>query len=344
VNCAPEGWIATSLSNNYYFINAPIKNTAKAHSGTHYIGVIAGSLGMMGIRNFVRARLLCGLREGHQYKLEMFVYSRNAILDSLGVYFSEQDFLFEKRFFIHIKPQLWSVDGMDRKYKDEFGWKRVELIYTANGTEGYITLGNFKRVDYEKMQPDYKGIYNIFIDDVSLKPVDTTEKLCLEADSVKAVIYAESERHNYLERKVRYGRNNPPPATPLPKTAKKIIKIRHVDTLIIPDIFFASGSAELNPGSFNLLDSFANKLATSFIDSMIVEGHTDSIGKLDYNEALSLNRATSVKNYLTGKVAGLEEKTITRGFAYLRPVASNKTPKGRQLNRRVEIILYRYEE
>jgi outer membrane protein OmpA-like peptidoglycan-associated protein len=77
---------------------------------------------------------------------------------------------------------------------------------------------------------------------------------------------------------------------------------------------------------------------------MIVEGHTDSIGKLAYNEALSLNRATSVKNYLANKVEGLNEKSVPRGFAYLRPVASNKTPKGRQMNRRVEIILYRYED
>jgi outer membrane protein OmpA-like peptidoglycan-associated protein len=77
---------------------------------------------------------------------------------------------------------------------------------------------------------------------------------------------------------------------------------------------------------------------------MIVEGHTDSIGKLAYNETLSLNRATSVKNYLCGKVALLEARTTTRGFAFLRPVASNKTPQGRQMNRRVEIILYRTEE
>ena len=93
-----------------------------------------------------------------------------------------------------------------------------------------------------------------------------------------------------------------------------------------------------------MLDSFAGKLNTYFIDSMIVEGHTDSIGKLAYNETLSLNRATSVKDYLAKKVEGLNEKSVTRGFAWLRPVASNKTPKGRQMNRRVEIILYRYEE
>jgi outer membrane protein OmpA-like peptidoglycan-associated protein len=93
-----------------------------------------------------------------------------------------------------------------------------------------------------------------------------------------------------------------------------------------------------------LLDSFANKIATYNVDSMVVEGHTDSVGKLVYNENLSKNRAMSVKTYLADKVAGLNEKSVTHGFAYLRPVASNSTPKGRQMNRRVEIILYREEE
>jgi outer membrane protein OmpA-like peptidoglycan-associated protein len=76
---------------------------------------------------------------------------------------------------------------------------------------------------------------------------------------------------------------------------------------------------------------------------MIVEGHTDSIGKLAYNETLSLDRANSVRDYLSKRVEGLVQKTVTRGFAYLRPVASNKTPKGRQQNRRVEIFVYRRE-
>lgn len=343
-NCAPEAWIATSLHANYYFDAALMKGTVQAHGGTHYLGVTAGSLGMQGIRNFVRARLLCGLQKDKQYKLVMFLHARNPVLDSIGIYFSEQDYLCEKRYFKLIQPQLWTVNGRGSTSEDTPNWKKVELLYTASGTEGFITIGNYKRIDYRNMRPDLRSEYYFFIDDVSLTPVDSTEKLCLQADSVKEAIYAQNERHSILERKIYLYRKQPPPVTPLPKTNNKKFTIRHIDTLIIPDIFFATASYELNPASFNLLDSFANKLATSFIDSMIVEGHTDSIGKLAYNEALSLNRAASVKNYLTNKVAGLDEKTITRGFAYLRPVASNKTPKGRQMNRRVEIFLYKYEE
>lgn len=343
-NCAPEGWIATSLHANYYFDATLLKNAVKAHSGTHYVGVTAGHLGMRGIRNFIRARLLCGLRNGNQYKLEMFLHSQNPILDSVGIYFSEQDYLCEKRYFKLIEPQLWSGNGRGNTSEDSRNWKKVELIYTANGSEGFITIGCYKRFDYKNVVQDFRGEYNVYIDDVSLTPVDPTEQLCFQADSVKNEIYAENERHAILDRKIYRYRRTPPPVIPLPPTVTKKIKIRHIDTLIIPDIFFATARYELSPAGFNMLDSFAGKLNTCFIDSMIVEGHTDSIGKLAYNETLSLNRATSVKDYLANKVEGLNEKSVTRGFAYRRPVASNKTARGRQMNRRVEIILYRYEE
>lgn len=85
-NCAPEAWIATSLYANYYF-DAEREQAVRAHEGTHYVGLTAGHLYKKGERNFVRARLLCGLQAGHQYKLVMWLYSPHNILDSIGVYF-----------------------------------------------------------------------------------------------------------------------------------------------------------------------------------------------------------------------------------------------------------------
>lgn len=341
-NCAPEAWIATSLFANYYF-DATQKGAVKAHAGTHYVGLTAGSLTMQGIRNFISARLLCGLRKGHQYKLEMFVRSPHPVLDSIGIYFSSQDYLYQKKYFKLITPQLWTANGLDTTIKDHTIWQKVQMLYTADGTEGYITIGNYKRVDYTGIhQAEYRNDYYFFLDDVSLAPVNANEKLCEQADSVRKEIYSQNERHSYLERKVYMYRNNPPPVKPLPLTRQT--KVQRIDTLVIPDIFFATASYELSPVSFHLLDSFASKLSPATIDSMVIEGHTDSIGKLAFNEILSMNRAVSVNSYLSRKVAGLAGKVTTRGYAYLKPVASNKTPKGRQLNRRVEIMLYRNEE
>lgn len=340
-NCAPEAWIATSLFANYYF-DASISGAANAHKGTHYIGLSAGNLTVHNIRNFLRTQLLCSLRKGHQYQLEFYVRSLHPILDSIGIYFSAQDFLYERRFFKLLSPQLWSTNGL-KTGVDASVWQKVHLIYTADGTENFMTIGNFKKNDYTGItRAEYRNDYYFFLDDVSLVPVDMKEKICSQADSVRKEIYSQNERHSYLERKVYLYRRSPPPVKPLPPTEEEKKK-QQIDTLIIPDIFFATASYELNKTSYNLLDSFAGKISTAVVDSMIVEGHTDSIGKLAYNEALSLNRAQSVMNYLSGKVAGLDAKSVSRGFAFHRPIASNKTPQGRQLNRRVEIFLYKRE-
>jgi OOP family OmpA-OmpF porin len=69
-----------------------------------------------------------------------------------------------------------------------------------------------------------------------------------------------------------------------------------------------------------------------------VEGHTDSVGSLEYNLDLSHRRATSVRAYLVSQ--GLSAEAIdAAGFGERRPVASNDTEAGRELNRRVEIVL-----
>lgn len=343
-NCAPEGWMATSLWANYYFDQAQLEKGVPAYEGTHFVGLTAGSIRANGIRNFLRTRLVCGLRAGHQYRLIFYVRAYEKILDSIGIYFSPDDFLYEKRHYTRIEPQLWSVNGLEDSTKDPRIWQKVELIYTAAGNEGFITIGNFKRKDYRGITTaQYRTDYYFFIDAVSFKPVDSTEKLCIEADSVRQTIYSDDIRHDYLEKRVYYMRRNPPSIFPLPVTQMKVTKVQRIDTLIIPDIFFNTASYELSPKSFHLLDSFSNALQQYNIDSVVVEGHTDSIGKLAYNTELSSNRALSVKEYITQKVASITDKTVTRGFAYLRPVATNKTPQGRQRNRRVEIFVYRKE-
>jgi outer membrane protein OmpA-like peptidoglycan-associated protein len=338
-NCAPEAWIATSLFANYYFDDAQ-----HAYKDRHFVGLTAGNISKEGIRNFVRTRLLCGLRPGNKYRVEFFVRSYGQLLDSIGVYFSPDDFLFEKRYFKDIKPQLWSPDAIEKPQGDPSIWQKIGFIYTATGQEGFITIGNFKRDDYKNIKrAEYRNDYYFFIDEVSVIPVDEHEKLCAEADSVKTNAYDENERHDYLSRKMYVYRRRPPVVIPLPRTVIEQPRKQKIDTLVIPDIFFATASYELSPKSFSLLDSFSAKLENAIIDSVIIEGHTDSIGKLAYNEQLSANRANSVKDYLSGKSFTKDKIMLSRGFAFLKPIADNRTPAGRSRNRRVEIFVYRKE-
>ncbi len=69
-----------------------------------------------------------------------------------------------------------------------------------------------------------------------------------------------------------------------------------------------------------------------------VAGHTDSIGSLKFNQALSEKRAKAVVEYLTANGVP-QEKLKSIGYGFLKPVATNATEEGRQKNRRTEFLL-----
>jgi len=100
-------------------------------------------------------------------------------------------------------------------------------------------------------------------------------------------------------------------------------------------IEFETNKATIKKKSFPLLD----KIAQTFIDNsnyiIEVQGHTDNVGKAEYNMRLSDDRANAVMNYLISK--GVPSTRMTaRGYGLTMPIADNKTKAGRQKNRRVE--------
>jgi OOP family OmpA-OmpF porin len=68
---------------------------------------------------------------------------------------------------------------------------------------------------------------------------------------------------------------------------------------------------------------------------LTIEGHTDSIGSTQYNQRLSERRANAVRKYLIEKGISSSRIRIV-GYGEQRPIADNKTPEGRALNRRAE--------
>ncbi len=69
---------------------------------------------------------------------------------------------------------------------------------------------------------------------------------------------------------------------------------------------------------------------------IVIEGHTDNVGKPAYNEKLSQRRAEAVMSYLVKESGIASDRLSARGYGQTRPVASNATKAGRQKNRRVE--------
>jgi outer membrane protein OmpA-like peptidoglycan-associated protein len=108
----------------------------------------------------------------------------------------------------------------------------------------------------------------------------------------------------------------------------------------LSDVLFDFDRASLTPGAREKLSKLAGiLLAYPGSYHLATEGHTDSIGSHDYNLRLSRDRAESVQAYLMS--AGIRPDHVgpVTAFAETRPVASNDTAAGRQMNRRVEIVI-----
>ena len=103
-------------------------------------------------------------------------------------------------------------------------------------------------------------------------------------------------------------------------------------------ILFDVGKSTIRPESATVLNNIVNVLNKYKNSKFSIEGYTDTSGNKDKNQRLSEDRAYSVKAYLVDK--GINPARLSaKGFGPEKPIASNKTKKGRELNRRVEINL-----
>ncbi|MDE2040039.1 MAG: OmpA family protein [Elusimicrobia bacterium] len=103
----------------------------------------------------------------------------------------------------------------------------------------------------------------------------------------------------------------------------------------LPRIQFRFDSDKLQLSSYPTLDAIADLMLNYPKAHMMVWAHTDNIGSEPYNLDLSLRRAKSVKAYLVQR--GVPPPSIRyRGYGFSKPIATNATPEGRALNRRVE--------
>jgi OOP family OmpA-OmpF porin len=109
-------------------------------------------------------------------------------------------------------------------------------------------------------------------------------------------------------------------------------------TGVIEGVNFKTGSAEILKGSYAVLDRAVAVLVEYGDVRLEISGHTDSVGKPDYNKDLSQRRADSVKAYFVGK--GVKSERLTSvGYGMERPIADNKSSSGKAKNRRTEFKL-----
>ncbi|KAA9132613.1 OmpA family protein [Marinihelvus fidelis] len=104
------------------------------------------------------------------------------------------------------------------------------------------------------------------------------------------------------------------------------------------DILFAVDSSIVSQASMEDLDEFAWVMNEYPKTAILIQGHTDSTGSEEYNQRLSERRAQAVMNYLI--LADVDASRMDAiGYGEAHPVADNSTAQGRQLNRRVSILV-----
>ncbi len=124
-------------------------------------------------------------------------------------------------------------------------------------------------------------------------------------------------------------------------------EVRNLLKKAMQGIQFETGKATIKKSSYKILNQIADIFIANPLYHVEIQGHTDNVGKPSMNLRLSEQRARSVLNYLIDRGVPLAQLTY-KGYGDTKPIADNKTSKGRALNRRVEFVIsfeeVKYEE
>jgi outer membrane protein OmpA-like peptidoglycan-associated protein len=158
------------------------------------------------------------------------------------------------------------------------------------------------------------------------------EKTKAELDAERKALDAEKKARAEAEKKAAAAMAS------LQEIAKVKEEARGMVITLSGSVLFATGKYQLLPIAQSKLDEVAKAVGDQGYKSILVEGHTDSVGKASDNDTLSLKRAESVRTYLVTR--GIpSDKIRATGLGSSRSVADNSTPDGRANNRRVEIVV-----
>ena len=128
----------------------------------------------------------------------------------------------------------------------------------------------------------------------------------------------------------------PPPAPVAPPPAPAAVPMKK--KIVLRGVNFDFDKSNIRPDAVPILEQACKTLKAEPSIDVSCQGHTDSVGTDAYNQALSVRRADSVRNWLVK--CGIPASRLTaKGFGESQPVASNDTAEGRAQNRRTELVV-----
>lgn len=314
--------------------------------GSNSFGIFYNWLGDTSFTPIIGTLLPCGLQKNKSYTFKGIIQAKlNANLDlKPGICTGERFYVPQRPFSKNMTPdtilQLAAIPATN--------FYRFEYSFTATGNERYLTFGIYVHQDYSRGKKQLIGVQTVamVLDGFELVPSDPNETICTAYAANKEKIYNYNFRHKAMDYGL-YGKGqldiSIPEADSNFFTRQQIIPPPPVpDTLKLGDVFFDFNKALLKPSAVTMLQNFfLSQEISATIDSVYVEGHTDSIGSDKRNMTLSLQRCESIRQWLLLNSVLSAPDIQVHPFGKTRPVATNSTPEGRAQNRRVELIIFR---
>ncbi|HEY6159829.1 MAG TPA: OmpA family protein, partial [Bacteroidia bacterium] len=289
-------------------------------SGKGYVGLRIWGY----YREYIQVKLNEPLRPGEKYSLKFYVAISpwcNSVAGEIGACLTEKAQSLANNSVISMKPQVQRF--FDRTCKDSLSWMLVSDTFTAKGGEKFLSLGYFGKKEKTKLIK--KKVLHMtlvreayyYVDDVSLfrfdaEGKDITAPQPLTREELKKIPIDTLQAGNYLEKQVKQD-----------------------SSIVMKNIFFASGRSDLLPESFEELGLLVDLLNSDPGLEIEIVGHTDNTGNEEENKKLSFHRAEAVVKYLVDN--GIAPQRLTcSGKGSDEPLSTNDTEEGKQQNRRVE--------
>ncbi len=344
--CGVEGWFYLKDVKAQMLENETNTN----RFGNNSFGIFFNWLGYTGFAPVIGTILPCGLQKNSRYTFKGIISAKlnPKLILKAGICVGEKFYVPKRPFSKNMHPER--IDSIKKIPNTNFF--EFEYSFVATGKEKYLTFGTYIEEDTVGAKKKLIGTQTVslVLDNFQLIPANEKETTCPDFALNKEAIYNYNFRHKEMDYSL-FGRGElaivftnedsnfitqtkepPPPILPPLKP----------DTLKLGDVFFDFNKAKLKPEALKMLQAFfIIKNTSSPIDSMYVEGHTDSIGSDSRNLELSLQRCESIRQWLLQNNIIAATAMQVHPFGRSKPIASNSTAQGRAMNRRVEMIVFR---
>jgi len=319
--------IPTDGSTDYFNGCSKAMGTPKNFNGTQPADFGKGYAGLYlyapdDYREYLQAELSEPLVKGEKYQVSFYVSlaeRSDFAIKEFGVLFSKdrmeisgkKQLSKKKRYQQKGNEYNFMEIGYSNFYSDTKDWILVHTQFIANGTERYLTMGNFKsnaRTRMFKTKRNAKQGAYYYVDLVLVEPLAKINA------SKKDIANSKSSKETFALDK----------------------------THIFENVLFDFDRFKLQEASKKEMVALYEYVNIDTTLQIRILGHTDSVGSDSYNQKLSSRRAEAVANYLQ-KLGLSPDRILWKGHGGKMPIATNDNEAGRRQNRRVEFVISKKE-